>query len=205
LAALLDLDLLRREVPITERRQPRPRTSLYFLADHYLTFWYRYVDPARSLIARGLEARVLARVQATLHEHVSRPAFEDVCRQYLWRAFAAGGLPPDLSFDAVGTWWNGDHEINVVAMEGGVTTLVGSCKWTNAPVGLGELNALQRSLAAGASHLQPAASCWYALFTREGFHEELVSLARLPGQRLLLVTPTDLFAPDHASEAGGVA
>ena len=46
LRALLDLNLVRREVPITERELPLSRTSLYFLADNYLAFWYRYVDPA---------------------------------------------------------------------------------------------------------------------------------------------------------------
>jgi hypothetical protein len=38
LQALLDLDLIRREVPITERRRPMSRNSLYFLADNYLAF-----------------------------------------------------------------------------------------------------------------------------------------------------------------------
>ena len=193
LEALLSLELIRREVPITERRQPRSRTSLYFLADHYLAFWYRYVDPGRSLIAQGLGERVLARIRASFHEHVARPPFEEVCRQFLWRAYTARALPPDLHFDAVGTWWNGRHEIDVVAMEANATTLVGSCKWTNARVGLRELQALRQAAAAGADRLNPAPSCWFALFSREGFEADLVSLAALPGQRLLLFSPPDLF------------
>ena len=41
LETLRELDLLAREVPITEKRRARSRNSLYFLADHYLNFWYR--------------------------------------------------------------------------------------------------------------------------------------------------------------------
>ena len=59
LATLQDLGLLVREVPITEKRQARSRSSLYFLSDHYLDFWYRFVDPARSLVAQELGAQRL--------------------------------------------------------------------------------------------------------------------------------------------------
>lgn len=193
LRALLDLELIRREAPITERLQPRSRTSRYFLADNHLAFWYRYVDPGRSLLAQGLGERVLARIRASLHEHVARPPFEEVCRQFLWRAYAAGAPPSGLEFDAVGAWWDGDHEIDVVAIEGNSTVLVGSCKWTNARAGLRELRALQAALAVGTGALNPATDPWLALFSRAGFEADLVALARLPGQRLLLYTPDALF------------
>lgn len=152
LGALLDLELIRREVPITERHQPRSRTSRYVLADNYLAFWYRYVDLGRSLVAQGPGERVLGRIRATFHAHVSRPPFEEVCRQFLWRAYAGGALPVGLDFDAVGTWWDGDHEIDVVAMEGSTTVPVGSCTWTNARVGLRELRRSMRRCRRAAEH-----------------------------------------------------
>jgi hypothetical protein len=105
----------------------------------------------------------------------------------------SGQLPAELHFDAVGTWWNGAHEIDVVAMEGHATTLAGSCKWTNARVGRRELEALRRALTAGAAQLDPAPGCWYALFSRAGFEADLVALAAQPEQRLLLFTPEELF------------
>ncbi len=95
----------------------------------------------------------------------------------------------------MGTWWNGSHEIDVVARDGATTTLVGSCKWTNAPVGLGDLTALQQTLTDVAAQLRPAADCRFALFSREGFTPELIALVPQPEQRLLLFTPEGLFAP----------
>jgi len=193
LHSLLELDLIRRDVPITERQRPMSRNSLYFLADNYLAFWYRYVDPNRSLIAQSLERRVLARIQQSFAEYVSRPPFEEVCRQFLWHAYRFGTLPKELQFDEVGTWWDGGHEIDVVARENGLTTLTGSCKWTQASIGLSELAALQQTLAAGASQLHPSPTCYWALFSRTGFAADLRSLAQRVDQRVLLFTPDDLY------------
>jgi len=104
LETLRDLGLVAREVPITEARQSRSRNSLYWVADSYLEFLHRFVDPSRSLIARGLGERLWNQTIApNLARFVSRPAFERACRQFLCRAFAAGILPPDLVFTDVGT------------------------------------------------------------------------------------------------------
>jgi AAA+ ATPase superfamily predicted ATPase len=193
LETLRDLGLVAREVPITEKRLARSRNSLYFLADHYLNFWYRFVDPHRSLVAQGLGRRVWERsIAPKLSEFVSRPAFEWACRQYLWRALVADRLPPDLSFVDVGTWWGaGDREIDVVALnERGQTTLSGSCKWTNDPIDVSDYAALQRdvALAAGPLNPVPGEGPWLALFSREGFTDRLRALAAAQQPpRLLLV------------------
>lgn len=193
LQALLDLDLIRREVPITERRRPMSRNSLYFLADNYLAFWYRYIDPSRSLTTQGLAPRLLTRIRESFAEYVSRPPFEEVCRQFLWHAYRNGRLPDELQFDEVGTWWDGSHELDVVAREQGLTTLAGSCKWTSSPIGLAELAALEDTLISAASHLPPASACFSALFSRSGFTADLQSLAQQPERRVLLLTPEELF------------
>jgi uncharacterized protein len=193
LETLRDLGLVAREVPITEKRLARSRNSLYFLADHYLNFWYRYVDPHRSLVAQGLGRRVWERsIAPNLPEFVSLPAFEWACRQYLWRALIADRLPPELSFVDVGTWWEaGDREIDVVALnEQGQTVLAGSCKWTNEPMDVSDYAALQRDIALAAGSLKPSPGegPWLALFSREGFTERLRALAAAQQpSRLLLV------------------
>jgi uncharacterized protein len=193
LETLRDLGLVARELPITEKRLARSRNSLYFLADHYLNFWYRYVDPSRSLVAQGLGRRVWERsIAPTLPMFVSRPAFEWACRQYLWRALIADRLPDELAFADVGTWWGAsDREIDVVALdERGQTVLAGSCKWTNEPMDVGDYAALQRDLAVAAGALRPIGGDgpWLALFSREGFTERLRALAAAQQpSRLLLV------------------
>lgn len=193
LQSLIELNLIRREVPLTEADRVVSRNSLYFLADNYLAFWYRYVDPNRSLIAQGLESRVLDQIERTLHEFVARPPFEEVCRQFLWRAYAAGRIPADLRFNALGTWWDANHEIDVIAREGNVTTLAGSCKWTNAPMDLDDYAALRRAVTERAGDLTPSDQLWCALFSRTGFSTALVETAQNAENRLLLFRPDSLF------------
>lgn len=197
LATLQALGLLVREVPITERRAPSSRNSLYLISDQYLDFWYRYVDGNRSLVSRGLGARIWKRaILPTLHEYVSRPAFERACRQYLWRALEAGILPEDLSIAEVGSWWTGEREIDVVATdERGRVVLVGSSKWTAAPVDVNDYAALQRDVALSAAELSlnkmpntgATAELYLVLFSRSGFTPRLTRIARTQQPRRLLL------------------
>ena len=193
-----------REVPVTEARQSRSRNSLYWVADGYLDFWYRFVDPSRSLIARGLGARLWEQeIQPGLQAYISRPTFERACRQFLWRAFAAGTLPSDLLLTEVGTWWGaGDKELDVVGLDAqGAVVLVGSCKWTNAPMDVAEYAALLADLKAVASDLKldtdkigTTEGPRLALFSRSGFTprlEELVAQQEPPW--LLLFALEDLY------------
>lgn len=178
LTMLQELGLIVREVPITEKRQTRSRNSLYYVADHYLNFWYRFVDPARSLVAQGLGEQVWERsIMPNLGHYVSKPAFEWACRDYLWRLARANALPSGLHFSDVGTWWGGgDIEIDVLALnETGDVTAAGSCKWTNETMGLRELDALRRDLARASLEREGQ---FYFLFSRSGFNEPLVEYAQ---------------------------
>ncbi len=195
LSTLQNLGLLVREVPMTEKRQARSRNSLYFLSDHYLDFWYRFVDPARSLIAQERGAQVWEhQISPALHAYVSRPAFERACRDFLWRSLRAGTLPSSLHFAEVGTWWGaGDVEIDVVAVdEQGTVAAAGSCKWTHAAMDVSAYAALQSDLVkAGFSSADPH----LFLFSRSGFTERLRILAAAQQPvRLFLIDLPDLYA-----------
>jgi hypothetical protein len=124
--------------------------------------------------------------------------FEWACRQYLWRAFAADSLPEGVAFVDIGTWWGArDREIDVVAVdEHGQTALAGSCKWTNDPMDVSDLNILQRDLLAAEQALRPSEEPgpWLALFSREGFTDRLRALAAQEPGRLLLVDLEAMYA-----------
>jgi AAA+ ATPase superfamily predicted ATPase len=184
-----------REVPVTEKRLARSRNSLYYLADNYLDFWYRFVDPARSLIAQGMGLEVWERIiDPALHKYVSRPTFERACRDYLWRSRRKGELPVDLQFTEVGTWWGAeDREIDVVALDiNGSVCAAGSCKWTNEPMDVREYNELQKDLIlAGLEGNNP----FLFLFSRSGFTQRLEEVAsRQQPQRLFLISLDKLYS-----------
>ncbi len=194
LATLIDLGLVVREVPVTENRAPRSRNSLYYVADQYLDFWFRYVDPARALVERGLGRDLWSRtIGPALDVHVSRPTFERAARQYLWRARAAGVLPDDWDFVDVGAWWGPpDIEIDVAATDAaGRVTAVGSCKWTAHAMDVGDYAALQNSAALAGFALGPLR---IVLFSRSGFSAHLAGIARAAGpDRLRLVDLPSMY------------
>jgi len=197
LERLCALRLVQRTVPIHQVQQSRSRQALYLLADHYVAFWYRFVDRLRHLLGTRQYAQALQRIQASFDQYVSVHPYEDVCRQFLWRALAAGRLPPSLSFDSVGSWWAGaetaQDELDVVAMREGRAWLIGECKWSAQPVGRRELEGLSAALRKAARDLNPIDRPWRALFSRAGFGQELLAIATDPAERVLLFAPEDLY------------
>lgn len=195
---LCDLRLVERVAPVHEQHTHGSKHSLYLLADHYVAFWYRYVDRLRHLLGLRKFDTALRQIQADFDKYVSEHVFEDVCRQYIWRAFADGALPAGLEFDTVGPWWNsreGDSdEIDVVALHDGRAVLVGECKWSNQKAGMRELAGIQAALFKAQADLHPADRLWRAVFSRSGFEPDLVDLAADPAERVLLVSPADLYA-----------
>jgi hypothetical protein len=197
LERLCELRLVQRVVPIHQAQLARSRQALYFLADHYVAFWYRFVDRLRHLLGMRRYDEALKRIQEDFDSYVSERAFEDVCRQFLWSALAAERLPPNLRFDAVGSWWvareDVQDEIDVVAMDSSRAVLIGECKWSRQPVGRRELEGLSAALRRAADDLRLVDRPWRALFSRSGFTEALVALAGDPEERVLLFTPDDLY------------
>jgi AAA+ ATPase superfamily predicted ATPase len=188
---------VQRVVPIHQIHQPHSRQALYLLADHYVAFWYRFVDRLRHLIALHRLDEALQAIQQDFDRYVSGQAFEDVCRQYLWRARAVDHLPDGLSFETVGSWWtlraDLQDQIDVVAMQGGRAILVGECKWSRQPVDARDLESLGVALRKAAADLNPVDRPWRSLFSRTGFSEDLQELAKDSGERLLLVAPDTLY------------
>ncbi|MBN1337365.1 MAG: ATP-binding protein [Deltaproteobacteria bacterium] len=98
LARLQDLGLLRREVPWGA--DPRSaKQSLYGIADPFLAFWYRFVDPARSRLAAGQVEGVLAEVRAHWPTFLGG-AWEALARDAVARRALVGE-----SWLPAGRWW----------------------------------------------------------------------------------------------------
>lgn len=165
LKELVRLGLVRREEPITGRGG---RKAVWELTDHLFRFWYRFIRPRQALIERGIGSNVSQRIVEELPAFMG-PVFEGICRDWLWRGLASGGL--GFAMTDVGRWWGNDPaaraeaEIDIVAVDDGKTVLVGECKWGNEPTGADQLAKLDdRARLVGASRDVPR---W--LFSRAGF------------------------------------
>lgn len=190
LGTLRELGLIERQVRVTEAHPERSKRGSYHIADHFFRFWFRYVYPNRSLLGRGEVAPARKQVGSTLDEFVA-PAFENVCREHVWRLSREGvlGFVPQ----AVGAWWAEAGELDVVAL-GESEALLGECKWSSHPVGTDVLDALVQKGEAfrrdGDVRRLGLGRLRYALFSRSGFSSEL--LARAAAEGVLTCDATEL-------------
>lgn len=129
LQRLLELGLVRRDIPAGASARDGKR-SLYRINDPYLRFWFRYVEPNRSLLeAQNLDL-VLREVRATFSMHVSG-VWEDLVRESVPRHRCF-----ETSWRTAASWWGPGLdrtplEVDVVAeSEDGRDLLVGEVKWT---------------------------------------------------------------------------
>jgi AAA+ ATPase superfamily predicted ATPase len=143
LARLLDLGMVRRDVPFGSSLRDSKRTA-YRLDDPFLRFWFRFVEPNRSRLAAGLSARVVREVERELHTHVAT-VFEDMVRDSVPR-----GRYGSQAWGPAASWWGpgldrSPMEIDAVAeSEDGSTLLVGEVKWSRRVDWRREEAALQR-------------------------------------------------------------
>ncbi|MGH2354658.1 MAG: ATP-binding protein [Chloroflexota bacterium] len=193
LERLREFRLVERIIPITA--EEGGRISKYVLTDHFLAFWFRFVQPAEAALEQGALSWVLQqRILPELHRFVSRAQgpWEGACQDFLWRAFVAGQLG-DIGFDRLGPWWEGrgasdSMEIDIVGLDGVHMALAASCKWRNEYAKIGDLDDLKRA----AARIGATDRTHYVLFSRSGFDPSLVTRAQAEGVRL--ITPEDMFA-----------
>lgn len=155
------LELIDRQVPITEAIPQRSRRGLFRIADPFFRFWFRFVAPNLTDLTLGDSEWVLReRVQPHL-DHFVAPSFEELCQQWVQRKAKLPFRPR-----RVGRWWNGQAEIDVVAFDDR-WLLVGECKWSRRRVGLQTLDTLRqhRQALSGFENHQTL----YVLFSRSGF------------------------------------
>jgi AAA+ ATPase superfamily predicted ATPase len=168
LQTLRQLRLLDREVPVTASRKKSKR-SRYRVADEFLRFWFRYVEPNRSSIEEAPDIVYDGTIAPDLPMHVAT-TFEDVCQEAVWRGIRRGDIEP---YSEVGRWWYGEDEIDIVGLApNDERILFAECKWTSEPVD----NALVEHLQAKAANVRwgPAnREERFMLFSKSGFVDGL--------------------------------
>lgn len=168
LQTLRRLRLIDREVPVTASAKQSKR-SRYRVADEFLRFWFRFVEPNRSSIEQAPDVVYDGTIEPNLPDHVAT-AFEDICQEAVWEAIRRGELGP---YSEVGRWWYGEDEIDVVGLAPDADrVLLAECKWTGEPVG----HALVSQLREKAERVRWGSETRteeFALFSKSGFDDEL--------------------------------
>lgn len=175
LKTLMNLDVLERQVPITEENPEKSKRGLYKIKDNFLEFWFQFVYPYKSYIEMDRTEFVLNKIRKNLVDNHIAYVYKDICREKMWQLNADDVWP--FNFDKCGRWWSGSTEIDVVAYDSnGIDMIFGECKYTQKAM---ETDAFY-SLVEKAKQVvwkKQSRKEHYILFSISGFTDELKALA----------------------------
>lgn len=185
LKVLQELELLERRDPVLARSGGRQ--GRYYVRDHFLRFYYRFVVPHITDIERGYLTAAVNQISADLRAFIGTYVFEELCREWVIAAAAMN----DLRFhpEVIGSYWRryrgAGVQLDVVAANKRERCLfIGEAKWGAGLVSRKVLTDLvQRS-----KRMPQVAEGWtvdYALFAREGFSDATREAASEMGARLI--------------------
>ena len=196
LARLVEMDYVRYELPVTvpPKQRPASRLGRYVLADNYLRFFFRFVQPNFDLLAQGLHDQVERHIAEQLRAFIGMTAFEELCREWVLSQARAGSLP--LAVEQVGAHWGADVQIDVAAINWrDKAILLGEAKWGTDAVGRNVVRELiEAKTPRVLASLPGSGADWtvhYVFFARRGFTEAAQALAAEQGARLVDLATLD--------------
>ena len=185
---LIGLGLIKKEVPFGQKESGRK--TLYSIHDPMFRFWFRFIAPNRSLIERRVTNIAYDRIAQHLDEYMG-PVFEEICKQYLWKALLKGSS--EVAFSDLQRWWGTDSktkesvEVDIVGAESKHKGLLAECKWRNERIDRGVLN----HLIAKKNFFSFTETIFY-LFSKNGFTEQCIEEAKRRND-VVLVQYSDMF------------
>ena len=165
LKKLIDLDIIEKQVPITESNPSKSKKGLYFIRDNFLRFWFCFVFPYQSYLEIDDSGYVEEKIKSDLKYLVAN-VFESLSRQFMFK------FKFQFAIEKCGRWWDKDDEIDVVGI-GGNNIIFGECKWSKKHVGMSVLNELKiksKSVNWGSKTRNEH----FILFSKSGFSSELI-------------------------------
>ena len=177
LRTLIELDILEREVPVTEDNPEKSKRGLYRIKDHFISFWFKFIFPNLSYIESGNVEFVAKKIKENfIDSHVSY-IYENICAEKMWQLSSEGTW--GFAISKVGRWWNNDAEIDIAAIDKeGKNIIFGECKYTICKAGIDVLQGLERK-----SHLvdwnRGDRTVHYVIFCISGFTDELIKFAEV--------------------------
>ncbi len=176
LKTLIDLDILEREVPITEENPDKSKKGLYRIKDNFIKFWFAFIYPNLSFLESGNTEIVMKKIEKGFVSGQVSFVYEDVCRQKMWKMNADEVWP--FTFSKIGRYWDNNTEIDIAALDpDGKNLILGECKYWKEPVGINIFADLEEK-AKKVVWNKNNRKTWYILFSTGGFTPELKELAK---------------------------
>ena len=183
LSTLSDLGFVEKRTPVTEKNPEKSRKGLYFIADNFIRFWFRYVYPYKGELELDNMQIVLEEMKKDFETKFVAFAYEDICKDIFANLCKRGVV--DFVPSRIGAYWlndyTGDTEIDVMAVDNqNKRIFAGECKYHRNPVDAPVYYALkEKVLDAGEIRKSyPVYDVIYGVFSKSGFTQRMLDAAR---------------------------
>lgn len=175
LQTLISLDILERQVPITEENPEKSKRGLYKIKDNFLAFWFQFVYPNKSFIETERVDFVMNKIKSNFIDNHVAHIYEDICIEKMWTLNTENTW--NFNFNKVGRFWNNTTEIDVVAFDStGNDIIFGECKYTEKKMDTDIFySLLEKSKEVIWKNNNRRE--WFVLFSINGFTDEMIKLA----------------------------
>lgn len=181
ITTLIELGFIEKQVPITEKNPEKSRKGLYFIADNFIRFWFRYVYPYKGELELDNQQIVLDEMKKDFIKKFVAFSYEDICKNIFAQLCKSGNLAFVPS--KIGSYWlndfEGDTQIDVMAVDNkNKVVFCGECKYHVQPVDADVYFDLRKKVE-NSSELQKAFDGYsfiYGVFSKSGFTDRLLDL-----------------------------
>lgn len=176
LKTLIDLDILERQVPVTEEHPEKSKRGLYKIKDNFISFWFKFVYPNLSFLERDQSEIVMQKIRRNFVDNHVAFVYEEVCLSTLWQMNREGRWP--FYFNKAGRWWDHQTEIDLVTFDSfGSDMIFGECKYHHQPIDVDVFYDLMKKTES-VEWKKDQRKNWYVLFSISGFTDSLSALAK---------------------------
>lgn len=183
LSTLSELGFVEKRTPVTEKNPEKSRKGLYFIADNFIRFWFRYVYPYKGELELDNMQIVLEEMKKDFETKFVAFAYEDICKDIFANLCKRGVV--DFVPSQIGAYWlndyTGDTEIDVMAVDNqNKRIFAGECKYHRNPVDAPVYYALkEKVLNVGEIRKSyPGYDVIYGIFSKSGFTQRMLDAAR---------------------------
>lgn len=175
ISILNDLQITKKEIPITETVPEKSRKGIYLIDDNFFSFWFRFIFRNRSLLEENRINEVVSKIKAAMPELLAKN-YEKISGEIFLDSIVNERLP--FNFESHGRWWDRNEEIDLVAINNSTNEILfGEVKWSDKLVGINIYEAL-KSKATKVIWGRKNRKEYFALFSKSGFTPDMQKIAR---------------------------
>ena len=173
---LREMDLVEREVPVTNKYPERSKKGLYTIKDRYFDFWFSYVYPNQDMLESGHTEYVLKRIDTTFFQEKVAQTYERLCRETVWDI---DRIMERISPTRVGRYWGADSDETDIVLLDDINKLImiGECKYSDKPKDTRVMKGLKERLSA-LSRLTGYEPVGMMIFNMSGFTDDMIDYSK---------------------------